>query len=70
MLTAADFDGEGEWQAYLEATRVFRRAELVLATGWTFNELDAQPRSEVNRFITYLSKKRALEHEQESMGSG
>lgn len=46
---------------------MFRRAELVLATGWTFNELDEQPRSEVNKFITYLSKKRALELEQESM---
>jgi hypothetical protein len=46
---------------------VFRRAELIIATGWTFTELDEQPRSEVNKFITYLSKKRALELERESM---
>jgi hypothetical protein len=37
-----------------------RRSELILATGWTFEQLDSQDSTEVARFETYLRMKNAV----------
>ncbi len=61
-----DFDDEETWLDWLDALSIQRRSEIVGFTGWTFEQLDDQPRPEIDRLLLYLGKKRAIEKEAEA----
>lgn len=68
--TRKDFDSDEEWWDYQEAVAVFRRSELIGFTGWTFDELDAQPRAEVTRLETFLRLKAGVTAQKHAMERG
>lgn len=47
----------------MEALRINRMAELIKLTGWTFAELDAQPRQRVRELELYLQMRAGIEAE-------
>lgn len=59
-LEPKDFETLGEWEDYVAARRVWRRSSIIEETGWTFTELDEQPRSEVADHLSYLNIKSLL----------
>lgn len=65
--TRKDYDSDQEWFDYQEAVAVFRRSELIGFTGWTFDELDAQPRPEVSKLETFLRIKAGVQAEKAAM---
>jgi len=61
--------GDDEWDDYLAAIRIQRRSEIVLATQWTFVQLDDQDSEEVEKLLLYLVKKRGVEKSKEALTS-
>lgn len=53
--------------ALREALSIARRSELILETGWTPAQLDAQDSREIERFEVYLRIRAGLRREQESL---
>jgi hypothetical protein len=47
----------------MEALRINRTAELIHMTGWTFEELDRQPRKRVKELELYLSMRAGIQAE-------
>jgi hypothetical protein len=53
--------------AYAEAFRIQRRSELVLMTGWTFEQLNRQSRIELTELLDYNRIKSALQTERDNL---
>jgi len=62
VITPANYPPD-ERRTILEALEIQRRAELVEATGWTFDQIDRQERRAVSGLLAYRRMKADYEEQ-------